>query len=240
MRERDFEAIERQRADMGLSDAQIAQRLGLTLNQVTLIRNVEEHRRFHTAHYHRLNNLGGGRRYRVERYDDPSDHHRYDEDATRLRSAMRFDPELARHYVEAGWWRDDTLRGWLAIHAAERGDAVALVSDDEALSYAELAGRVERLAGALYAEGLRPGDVVTIQLPNTIEFVTVYLAATHLGAVVSTLYLPHRRAEMRALLDYAPDQGGGLREPPRRLLTRDHRARAEQRAARSDNGDQRR
>ena len=71
IRLKQFEDIEAHRSELGMSDEQIADRLGLTLNQVTLIRNVEERRRFDRAPYHRLNQLGGGRRFRAERYTDP-------------------------------------------------------------------------------------------------------------------------------------------------------------------------
>ncbi len=60
----DFEAIEAGRAEMGLSDEEIAPRLGLTAEQVRFIRVVIERRRFRTDQYRKLFALGGGRRYR--------------------------------------------------------------------------------------------------------------------------------------------------------------------------------
>jgi cyclohexanecarboxylate-CoA ligase len=203
IRLKQFDALQAHRDELGMSDQQIADRLGLTLNQVTLIRNIEERRRFDRAPYHRLNELGGGRRFRAERYMDPRDQHVYDEDAKLIRSAMRFNPELAARYIEAGWWRNETLRSWLDEQAHSNGTAPALITDDAVLSYAELATRVENIAAGLFAQGLRPGDVLSVQLPNTTEFIVTYLAATHLGAVISTLYLPHREADMRRLLGAA-------------------------------------
>ena len=67
IRLKDFEALEAQRADLGLSEDQIAARVGLDAGQVMYIRTVEERRRFHTGHYRRLYKLGGGKRYRPER-----------------------------------------------------------------------------------------------------------------------------------------------------------------------------
>ena len=60
VREKDFGAIEAHRHELGMGDAEIAARIGLTAAQVTLIRNLEERRRFRTGHYHVLNALGGG------------------------------------------------------------------------------------------------------------------------------------------------------------------------------------
>ncbi|NKC14517.1 MAG: AMP-binding protein [Gammaproteobacteria bacterium] len=204
VRLKQFDLIATHRGESGMSDGQIAECLGLTLNQVTLIRNLEERRRFNRAPYHRLNQLGGGRRFRTERFTDPASQHRYDEDATLIRCAIRFDPDLVKRYVEAGWWCNETLRSWLAQRAEATPGAPALLGPDGAVqSYGALSEQVRRLAAGLYAKGLRPGDVLSIQLPNTADFLRVYLAATHLGAVVSTLYLPHRKSDMRRLLGAA-------------------------------------
>lgn len=70
VRNLDFDAIEAQRAELGLTDAQISERIGLDEDQVMVIRTIVEHRRFHTGHYKRLYKLGGGKRYRAEREGD--------------------------------------------------------------------------------------------------------------------------------------------------------------------------
>ena len=95
-----------------MSDQQIAERVGLTLNR-TLIRNLRSGRRFDRAPFHRLNDLGGGRRFRAERYRDPRTLPAYAEEAQMLREAMQYNPELVERHVQAGWWRNETLRSWL-------------------------------------------------------------------------------------------------------------------------------
>ena len=64
VRNLDFEQIEQQRANMGLSDAQIAERVGLTVDQTRFIRVVMERRRYRRDQYRKLFTLGGGKRYR--------------------------------------------------------------------------------------------------------------------------------------------------------------------------------
>ena len=59
VRNKDYAELEKQRADLGISDLEIADRIGLTHAQVTLIRNLMERRRFHRSNYYRLNALGG-------------------------------------------------------------------------------------------------------------------------------------------------------------------------------------
>ena len=204
IRLRDFAAIEAQREAMGLADGEIAERLGLTREQVIFIRNWEESRRFRTGQQAYLIELGGGKRFRPERVVRLEDRPSYSEDAMRLRAAFQFPPQRIREFIEHGWWRsDDVLSGWIARHVKERPDAAALVHGAETLSYRELATKVARLAGGLRAAGIAKGDVVAVQLPNGVEFVLTYLAICRLGAVMCTLHMPYRDQELQALLAHA-------------------------------------
>ncbi len=202
-RKLDWPEIDRQREAMGLSDAQIAERIGLTRNQVLFIRTALERRRFRTGHYARLLDLGGGRRFRAERFTPHLDHFRYSQDALNLRAAMTYPSDLARKYVENGWWANDTLPGWLERHARERSDAPAIRAGETAITYGELAERVEGLASGLVKLGIAPGDVVSVQLPNVPEFLISYLAIARIGAVLHAIHMPYRSAECETLLSHA-------------------------------------
>jgi cyclohexanecarboxylate-CoA ligase len=196
----DFAEIERQREAMGLTDAEIAAKLGLTRTQVLFIRTLMERRRFRTGHYPRLLELGGGKRFRAERFTPALDHFRYGPEALELRASLSFDPARARLYVERGWWCHDTLSGWLARHVRERPDAPAIRCGAATISWRDLAAKVSRCAGALAAAGVAKGDVVAVQLPNVPEFLVAYLAIARLGGVMTTLHMPYRAAEIETLL----------------------------------------
>ena len=60
-------------------------------------------------------------------------------------------------------------------------DAVAVRCGVFEVSYSELNKRVDQLTAHLQAEGLRTGDVVTLCMARSIEFVTSILAVTRLG-----------------------------------------------------------
>ncbi|MGW7416747.1 amino acid adenylation domain-containing protein [Streptomyces sp. NPDC054863] len=79
-----------------------------------------------------------------------------------------------------------TLPALFAAQARRTPDAVAVVCDGERISYAELAERAGRLAGALAAEGARPGQVVAVRLARSVELIVV-LHAIHLAGAA---YLP--------------------------------------------------
>jgi non-ribosomal peptide synthetase component E (peptide arylation enzyme) len=203
IRELDFAAIEASRHERGMSDGEIANRIGLSEMQVMYIRTMMERRRFHTNHFQRLLGLGGGKRFREERFMPHEDRFQYHDDAIALRDAMSFDPERARHYAEQGWWGDDTLSGWLARNVAERPDAPAIIAGETVMEYAGLAARVDRLAGGLHGLGLGAGDVIAVQLPNIANYLVSYLAIARLGAVMTTLYMPHRAREFETLLGHS-------------------------------------
>ena len=204
IRLKDFAAIERQRAALGLSDAEISERIGLSHDQVTFIRNLVERRKIRRNHYQRLLDLGGGRRFRAERFTPHEQRRGYSEAAMNLRDAMRFDGARAALYLERGWWSPaDTLSRWLVRAAAQTPDAPAIVGDGQRLSYAELAGRVAAFAGGLKALGLGSGDIVAVQLPNRAEYLVSYLAICAIGGVMTTLYVPYRTAEMETLLAHS-------------------------------------
>ena len=93
-----FDEIERQRPGTGLSDPEIAARLGLAADQVTFIRVLLEQRRFKPDRYYRLFQLGGGRRFRTERgmERDPYNEPQFSTDALGIRDALRFRPDHVR------------------------------------------------------------------------------------------------------------------------------------------------
>jgi cyclohexanecarboxylate-CoA ligase len=203
IRKLDFPALEAQRPDLGMSDGQIAAALGLTRDQVLAIRVVTEVRRFRRRNYHRLYELGRGKRYRADRYVAPAERMGYRANALALREAVRFDPVRVAGFVRTGLWADDTLTRWLASRVTEYGTRNALSGPGGEVSYAELAARAGRFAAGLYSLGVGRGDVVSVQLPNVPEFIVAYLAIARLGAVMSTVHMPYRAAEVRTLLAHS-------------------------------------
>ena len=155
------------------------------------------------------------------------DHFVFSEDALSLRAALAFDPKRAQAYVESGVWRDDTLRSWLQRNAQRKPNAQAVIFAGGVVTYSELEQRVAKIAAGLHGIGVRPGDVVAVQLPNTLEYIESFLAISFLGAVMTTLYLSFRGAELAAQLVHsrakamiAPDAIGEFRPPEWALQNR--------------------
>jgi len=70
---------------------------------------------------------------------------------------------------------------------ARHGRRTALICGDEVVTFAELAQRVARAAGALAARGLRPGERVLLLMRDTPGFAVAWLAAVRAGAVAVAL-----------------------------------------------------
>jgi len=69
--------------------------------------------------------------------------------------------------------------------AEQIGDAPALLSDDEGLTYRALAERSRRYARWALAQGLAKGDVVGLVMPNRPEYLAIWLGITRVGGVVA-------------------------------------------------------
>src|SRR5689334_2592827 len=82
-------------------------------------------------------------------------------------------------------------------------DHEALVCGDRRLTFAEEDARATRLAHALAARGVGPGDHVACYLYNSIEYLEVMLAAFKLRAVPINVNYRYVEDELRYLLDDA-------------------------------------
>ncbi len=105
-----------------------------------------------------------------------------------------------------GWWSDVTVGDLFARAVASDPARTAVVDpanraalglgEPRRLSYAELDSAVVAIAAQLLGLGLRNGDVVLAQLPNTWECVALYLAAARTGIVLSPVAMQYRRHEL--------------------------------------------
>ncbi len=120
-----------------------------------------------------------------------------------MRFSTRLTEEMARRYRASGHWGDETFHSILKRRAAAHPDREALVDRHHRVTYAELAARVDRVAAKLGALGVGPGDVVTIQLPNWVEFAYVFFALERLGAVANQIGPDFRSREVEYIIRFS-------------------------------------
>ena len=90
--------------------------------------------------------------------------------------------------------------GFLAAEAPERP---AVLHGDERATRGELERRSNRLARAYAEQGVGPGALVTLALPNGIEFLTATLAVWKLGGSPQPISARLPEAERRAIVELA-------------------------------------
>ena len=79
------------------------------------------------------------------------------------------------------------IGSWPARRARMNPATVALTTDDESLTYAELAARVESTASHLRELGVAPGERVAYLGPNSIDTFVCFFATARLGGVFVSL-----------------------------------------------------
>ncbi len=94
-------------------------------------------------------------------------------------------------YRGQGAWGDRIITNLLSEAAAATPDKVAAIDSPDCTTYRGLARLTERCEHGLIAQGVAPGDVIAIQLPNWVEFMVLHLAATRIGAI--TTLISHER-----------------------------------------------
>ncbi len=131
-------------------------------------------------------------------------------------------PERRQAYLDAGHWDGSTMVGRVEQWARSRPDDVAVVDDrGRRAGYAELWRDATALARHLVACGVRPGDVVSVQLPNRYEAAVAAVAVQRAAAVINTLLPGYRQKELRHVFETAgtkviitPDEYRGFAYAP--------------------------
>lgn len=80
-----------------------------------------------------------------------------------------------------------TLPLVIAQQAAALADASAIETRQGRLSYAALAALSHRYARWALAQGIRPGEVVALQMPNQADYLGIWLGLTRIGAIVALI-----------------------------------------------------
>ncbi|ASU58915.1 non-ribosomal peptide synthetase [Nocardiopsis dassonvillei] len=84
--------------------------------------------------------------------------------------------------------------------AEQSPEAVAVVCGGDRLSYAGLEARANRIARRLVGSGCRPGDIVGVALPRSIDLVAAVLGVVKAGAAYLPLDVRHPASRLSVLL----------------------------------------
>jgi 2,3-dihydroxybenzoate-AMP ligase len=138
--------------------------------------------------------------------------------------------QYALRYREKGYWRGETMFGFLAQRTHETPDHIAVIGGGQRWTYAGLLERANENAARFLALGLRPGERVVVQLPNIPEFLSVVFGLFRANLVPVFALPAHRVTEISHFVEKAQASAyviaagdGGF---DYRVLAREVRARA--------------
>jgi len=120
-----------------------------------------------------------------------------------LKGCIAWPEEYAQLYRAKGYWENITLSEMFEKSVEKYGSRVALVYNEESLTYAQLGKKVNSLAYHLAQTGLRPLDKVIVQLPNIPEFVYTYIALVKIGVIPIMALPPHRLSEINHFVKFS-------------------------------------
>ncbi|WP_405144985.1 acyl--CoA ligase [Sphaerisporangium sp. NBC_01403] len=122
-------------------------------------------------------------------------------------------PQQVERFTSGGWWTGDTVDRLFREQVSARPEAVAIVDPlnkpslmdgpVRRLTWAQLGAEADRIAAVLLEAGVLQGDVVAVQLPNSVELAVTFLAVARIGAVVTPLPVQYREYELAQVIRLA-------------------------------------
>lgn len=100
-------------------------------------------------------------------------------------------------------WENATFGDKLKQWSEEYGEKTALIDEEVKLSYRELYDRSLILARHFVNKGIKRGDNVIVQYPNTYLFVIISFALFEIGALPILVLPAHRKNELNGIISLA-------------------------------------
>ena len=95
------------------------------------------------------------------------------------------------------------LTSFIRFHAKRTPDRTAIVYGDTRVSYAMLQHRIETTARMLAGRGVGPDDVVAVVMKNSLAFIELAFATSHIGAVFLPINFRLANDEVRYIVEHA-------------------------------------
>lgn len=80
-------------------------------------------------------------------------------------------------------------------------EATSASGEAQSVSFTDLEERSRRIAAGLLERGVRHGDRIAVAAPNQVEWLELFYGVTRIGAVLVTLNVRYREAELRYMLN---------------------------------------
>lgn len=111
--------------------------------------------------------------------------------------------DYTARYREKGYWRGETMFGFLERRARALPDHIAVIGGEQRWTYADLLHRANESAARFLSLGLRPGERVVVQLPNIPEFLSVVFGLFRANLIPVFALPAHRATEISHFVEKA-------------------------------------
>ena len=118
-----------------------------------------------------------------------------------------FTDEEIKRYVSKGFWQNLTICDLLDRNAEILPNKLAAVDDATQVTWKELQYRSKRIAIHLKKLGVKYGDFFVLQMPNTIEFLYMFLGLNRLGAIPIMCVPRHGKIEVNHMVSLHEAKG---------------------------------
>jgi non-ribosomal peptide synthetase component E (peptide arylation enzyme) len=116
-------------------------------------------------------------------------------------------PELAQRYVAAGLWTNKSFFEFIEERAAAHPEREVFADARRRISYGALKDEILRCAEFFRRVGIKRDDVITVQLPNRIEFAVAFFALELIGAIANKVNPDFRARELEYILKFSGSRG---------------------------------
>lgn len=105
--------------------------------------------------------------------------------------------ELIEQYIDSGDWEVESFVHHLEKHAQNKPDSPAIIDEDGTITtYAEYNELSTRFALGLLDLGVKPGDRIALQLPNSSEFLISLMGAAKAGVLPVLCHIPYTKHDL--------------------------------------------
>ncbi len=108
---------------------------------------------------------------------------------------------LDNRYKSLGWWSDERLIDRFERYVMADGEALAVIAGDIILSRGELWQLAGQMADELLAQGVQPGQVILIYLPNNAAWMIAFIASLRIGLIPATLPITTTIEHLEYIID---------------------------------------
>lgn len=112
-----------------------------------------------------------------------------------------------QEYIDKGFWTRELTVDFWDRNAEEVPDEEAIVDSQERLTWSQAKQKIDRIAMGLVEHGFAKGDVMLVQLYNSVDLVLIRLACEKAGILLAIVAPTFRHAELEFVLNKVKAKG---------------------------------